>query len=150
VPHFFFSWWLARLRHGIRHGDLSGIPDQRRIGMKISLELSGPHGKMYENVSTYWNLPEIYAWEIAAKAIALANYIEHLVGQASDPEATYAVAFHVVVDGKEPKLPEGVKGQVKQDRLLYSQAAEIQAIGIKMLADLQEGADMEIKSGQRT
>lgn len=118
--------------------------------MKITLDLSGPHGKMWDLAMNYYNLPEIYAWEIAAKAIALASYIENTVGGASDGTATYSVALHCVVDGKEPKLPEGVKGQVKADRLLYSQVVAIQDAGVAMLADLQKSAHMEIASGQRT
>lgn len=118
--------------------------------MKITLDLSGPHGKMWDLAMNYYNLSEIYAWEIAAKAIALASYIESTVGQGDDGTASYSVAFHCVVDGKEPKLPEGVKGQVKADRLLYSQAVAIQGAGVAMLADLVKSAEMEIKSGLRT
>lgn len=118
--------------------------------MKITLDLSGPDGKMWDLAMTYYNLPEIYAWEIAAKASALASYIENMVGQSTDAEAIYSVALHCVLDGKEPKLPEGVKGQVKADRLLYSQAVAIQDAGVAMLADLQKSAHMEIASGQRT
>ena len=118
--------------------------------MKISLDLDGPHGKMWELAMTYHKLPEVYAWEIASVAVALASYIEHTVGGATDEAAAYSVAFHCVPEGAEPKLPEGVKGQVKADRLLYSQAVAIQDAGIQLLEKLQQSAHMEIASGQRT
>jgi hypothetical protein len=97
----------------------------------------------------YYNLPEIYAWEIAAKAAVIASTVESTVGQASGDDPAYTVSFHVVMEGSEPKLPSGVHGQVKADRLLYSQMTAIQGMGLAMLADLHQGGKMEIAAGLR-
>jgi hypothetical protein len=117
--------------------------------MKITMEVTGPKGKFWDNTSSYYQLPEIYAWEIAAKAILLASAVENTVGQASEGDPAYTLSFHVVMEGSEPKLPSGTKGQVKADRLLYSQVVALQDMGIEMLADLQKGAHAEIKAGLR-
>lgn len=118
--------------------------------MKLSLELTGPAGKMWDNVSTYYNLPEIYAWEIASVAVALASYIENTAGNATGDEKAYTVSFKVQAEGKEPKLPENVPHTVKAEHLLYSQAVDIQDQGLALLLKLQQSAHMEIKSGLRT
>jgi hypothetical protein len=119
------------------------------MDMKITMEVTGPKGKFWDNASSYYHLPEIYAWEIAAKAALLASAVENTVGQASGDDPAYTLSFHVVMDGSEPKLPAGVKGQVKADRLQYSQVVALQDMGLELLADLQKGAHAEITAGLR-
>lgn len=117
--------------------------------MKVTLDINGPDYK-WDFAMNYYNMSEIYAWELASAAANLASYIGSLTGGAPDDASGYSASFHLVVDGKEPKIPAGVKGQVKADRLLFSQATDIQAAGAALLARLLESQQLEVKSGLRT
>ena len=99
---------------------------------------------------TYHKLPEVYAWEIASTAVALAGSSSTRWAGRRTRRRRIASRSTASREGVEPKLPEGVKGQVKADRLLYSQAVAIQDAGIQLLEKLQQSAHMEIASGQRT
>ena len=109
--------------------------------MKVSIDLQGPNGKMWELDMQYHRLPEAYAWEVGGAASSYASYIENLQGTASDK--AYSVSFRFQAEGGGPK------GQAKADRLSYSQAVGIQEAGLQLLQKLLIGANMEIASGQR-
>lgn len=149
---------LEQLGHAIAAGRhrASGtilVPYQERRRMKVSIDLSGPNGKMWELDMKYSRLPPEYAAEIAAVARSYAAYIENApAGAGQGP--SYSVAFKYEAEGEEL---EGVaapmaavfKGAASRRGLLYSQAIEVQDAGIALLTQLQQGAHREIRSGQR-
>lgn len=122
--------------------------------MKVSIDLSGPDGKMWELDMRYHRLPPAYAAEIATVAQSYAFYIENLAGQAGTQTPAYTVAFKYDAEGEEmagvsAPMASVFKGAARKDNLLYSQAVQVQDAGIELLQKLQTGAHMEIKSGQR-
>jgi hypothetical protein len=128
------------------------VPFQERASMKISFDLSGPSGKMFEFDMKYHNLPPEYALEIASTARAFLNFINNTAGDAAGQDRSYSVSFSYDAEGKAPKVPEYeelFKGKTRKDSLLYSQAAGLQNAGIELMTKLMQGAEMEIKSGQR-
>lgn len=129
------------------------VPFQERKAMKVSIDLTGPNGKMWELDMRYQRLPPEYVAEIASVARSYAAYIENTpAGAGQGP--SYSVAFKYEAEGEEL---EGVaapmaavfKGSAARRGLLYSQAVEVQDAGIALLTQLQQGAHREIKSGQR-
>lgn len=132
------------------------VPYQERTTMKVSIDLTGPNGKMWELDMQYHKLPPEYVAEIAAVAQSYAVYIKNLPGQAGSQEPSYAVSFKYEAEGEELKgVAEPLlsvykpKEAFRAVRLLYSQAIEVQDAGIALLTQLQAGAHREIKSGQR-
>jgi len=122
--------------------------------MKLTLELSGPHGKMWDLDMKYHKLPPEYAMEIASVARSYVSYIAGIAGGASSEDPSYEVKFKFDAEEAGPKkvpaeFGDLYSGSANADNLLYSQAVEIQDAGIELLKKLQDGAHMEIKSGQR-
>ena len=129
------------------------VPYQERTRMKVSIDLSGPNGRMWELDMKYSRLPPEYAAEIASCARSYAHYIENLPGGAGAGPA-YSVEFKYEADGEElagvaAPMADVFKGKAAKKGLLYSQAVQVQDAGIELLSKLQQGAHMEIKSGQR-
>jgi hypothetical protein len=130
------------------------VPYQERCRMKVSIDLSGPNGKMWELDMKYHNLPANYAMEIAAVAQSYGFYIDNMAGEGGTQTPSYSVAFKYEAEGAETQGVSGefakvLKGSHKKENLLYSQAVQVQDAGIELLQKLQTGAHMEIKSGQR-
>lgn len=129
------------------------VPYQERPNMKVSIDLSGPNGKMWELDMKYHSLPPEYAAEIASVAKSYASFIDNLAaGGGQGP--SYAVVFKYEAEGDElagvsAPMAAIFKGGGQRKGLLYSQAVEVQDAGIKLLEQLQQGAHREIKSGQR-
>lgn len=121
------------------------IPTQERTAMKVSLDLSGPSGKMWSFDMEYHRLPPEYAGEVGAAASAFAAYLNNLTGGASNDDPKYSMKFSYKGEGDGPLA----KGQGNASGLLYSEAVGAQKAGIKLLEKLLLGADMEIASGQR-
>ena len=124
--------------------------------MKVSMDLTGPGGKMWELDMRYHRLPPEYVAEIAAVAQSYAVYIKNLPGAAGSSEPSYSMTFRYEAEGdelqgiSEPTLSiYRPREAFRAVRLLYSQAIEVQDAGIKLLEQLQAGAHREIKSGQR-
>ena len=151
---------LKELAHDVASGKLDAtgsiiVPYQRRTEMKVSIDLAGPNGKMWELDMKYHNLPAPYVMEIAAVAQSYAFYIENLPGNAGSQTPAYSVMFKCEAEGEELTGLSGealavAKGRpVRKQNLLYSQAIEVQDAGILLLQQLQAGAHREIKSGQR-
>jgi hypothetical protein len=130
------------------------VPFQERTEVKVSIDLSGPNGKMWELDMRYHRLPANYAAEVATVASSYAYYIENLAGEAGTATPAYSVAFKYEAEGDELEGLSGepaklYKGSARKGNLLYSQAVQVQDAGIELLQKLQTGAHMEIKSGQR-
>lgn len=122
--------------------------------MKVSIDLNGPNGKMWELDMKYHMLPPAYVMEIATVGQSYAFYIENLPGGAGAQTPAYSVTFTYEAEGEELQGLSGemlkvVKGKATAKNLLYSQAVQVQDAGIELLQKLQQGAHMEIKSGQR-
>jgi hypothetical protein len=123
--------------------------------MKISLELSGPAGKMWTLEMRYHALPPEYLLEIASTCRSYLTYITNTPGGAASGDRQYTIEFAYQADERGPKAavpPEYAAlftGAAEAEHLLYSQAVAIQDAGIELLQKLQQGAHMEITSGQR-
>ena len=150
---------LQQIGRSIASGHNAGtwtviVPYQERTHMKVSLDLSGPSGKMWSLDMEYLRLPPEYVSEIAAVAKSYEFYVENLPGGASAGTPSYAVTFRYQAEGEELEGVSGkaagtYKGNASKKNLLYSQAIEVQDAGIALLTQLQQGAHREIKSGQR-
>lgn len=130
------------------------IPFQERAFMKVSLDLQGPNGKMWELDMKYHNLPAAYVMEIVAVAQSYAFYIENTGGEAGTSQPSYSVSFSCEAEGEELQGLSGEAAKVAKSKstaknLAYSQAIGLQDAGIALLQQLQAGAHREIKSGQR-
>jgi hypothetical protein len=130
------------------------VPYQERTAMKVSIDLNGPDGKMWELDMKYHRLPANYAMEVATVAQSYGFYIDNLAGQGGTQTPSYSVTFRYEAEGEELQGVTGeyaklLKGTHRKDNLLYSQAVGVQDAGIELLMKLQTGAHMEIKSGQR-
>ena len=132
------------------------VPFQERSAMKVSIDLTGPAGKMWELDMKYQNLPPEYVSEIAAVAQSYGVFIKNLPGGAASQEPAYSVVFRYEAEGEELKgVAEPMlsvfkpKEPFRATRLLYSQAIQVQDAGILLLQQLQAGAHREIASGQR-
>lgn len=130
------------------------VPFQERKGMKVSMDLHGPSGKMWEFDMTYHRLPPEYVSEIAAVAKSFEYYVENMQGSAGSASPAYTVTFKFQAEGEELEGISGkaagtYKGQAAKKNLLYSQAVGLQDAGLKLLEQLQAGAHREIVSGQR-
>lgn len=119
--------------------------------MKLSLDLRGPNGRMWDLEMSYHNLPPEYVMEVVSTARAYANYISTLAGGAASGDKKYSVKFSYGAEAQPKTTPfsDIMKGDAEADNLLYSQAVAIQDAGIELLQKLQAGAHMEIASGQR-
>lgn len=129
------------------------VPFQERSAMKVSLDIAGPQGKMWDFDMNYHRLPLEYATQIGLTARSFASYIEHLAGGANQGDKAYVVRFKYEADGDAVRAAGEVggllKGSATSRSLLYSEAVGVQDAGIKLLQDLLEGARMEIASGER-
>src|SRR5262245_25885246 len=139
---------------GTMFGETVIIPFQEGAQMELKAKLSGPQGDMWGFSMYYKNLPPEYVLEIAGAARAYYNLLKNTAGGSGGNDRQYTFEFEYDAKESAPKsLPpdysELFKGKVKNDDLLYSQAADVQNAGIRLLQRLMEGAEMEIKSGQR-
>lgn len=130
------------------------VPYQERARMKVSMDLTGPGGKMWEFDMTYYKLPPEYVAEIAAVAKSFEYFISNLPGEAASGAPSYGVTFAYKAEGDEldgisGKAADTYKGAAAKKNLLYSQAVGLQDAGIKLMEQLQAGAHREIASGQR-
>lgn len=122
--------------------------------MKIQASYSGPDGRTdWKFEMEYEDLPPEYVLEIASTARAFLNFVKNLAGGAASSDRAYTFEFNYKADDKAPKAAgeydELLKGSVKAANLLYSQVVEAQKAGIELQTRLLQGAEMEIKSGQR-
>ena len=129
------------------------VPYQERTSMKVSMDLTGPGGKMWNFDMQYHRLPPEYVAEIAAVAKSFASFIENTATEAGSGPS-YGVVFSYEAEGEELEGTSGpmaavLKGKVAKRGLLYSKAVELQDGGLVLLQQLQTGAHREIKSGQR-
>ena len=130
------------------------VPYQERVPMKVSMDLVGPSGKMWEFDMTYHRLPPEYVAEIAAVAKSFEYYIQNMASGASTGTPSYGVTFKYQAEGDElegisGKAADMYKGQAVKKNLLYSEAVGLQDAGIVLMQQLQAGAHREIASGQR-
>jgi hypothetical protein len=114
--------------------------------VKIDLNLSGPKGNMWDNAITYHNLGDVYSMEVGAAVLNLASYIENITGGAGDSEPSYTFSLKCVGEVNEPKA---ATKSVKADRLLYSQALDIQMAGAQLYwwLSVVERAGFAVRSG---
>lgn len=125
--------------------------------MKVTFELNGPKGQMFDFAMKYHKLSAEYAMEIASVARAYANLVANTAGQAAGNDLKYTVEFRYQADDApkgDPEYEKVFKADVRADNLLYSQVAHpngtgLQDQGILLLQKLMQGAHMEVASGQR-
>lgn len=131
------------------------VPYQRRCLMKVTFELNGPQGQMFDFAMKYHRLSPEYAMEIASTARAYANLVENTAGNAAGDDAKYSVEFRFQSDDAPPgEWAKMFKADARADNLQYSQVAHpdgtgLQDRGLLLLQKLMQGAHMEVASGQR-
>lgn len=114
----------------------------KRNDVTVEMEVSDTKGKMWDFRMVYHDLPEDNDGGVVELMGTLADYIKNHPGQAQSGEPSYTVAFRSTSTG-------GKKAEAKQTNLRYSQVIEAQSAGTKMLQDLVQFGQSQVKSGAR-
>lgn len=133
------------------------------VTMEIKMVMTGPSGEMWSQVNRYKKLPVRYLFEIASACGSLAEFVRGAStgqdeGKKGDQYNTpkgsgrdYQIDFEYGCEVEvPPPFDDFLKGEVSVSNLLYSKAYECQRAGWTLLGRLLDGAEIEIKAGQRS